>query len=593
MDEIEPTELDFLPGIVTEGADRDLKGRWKSGSNVRFRKKLPEKIGGWSKAFATAFTGICRTMLAWSTLALAKYIALGTHSKLQLFDGSALYNITPLDASGNLTDPFSTTNTSAVVNVADVAHARGEGDTVIFSGASAVGGITVDGTYTVTSVVDSDNYTITHGSAATSTAGPGGGTVAYQYELSIGAINSSFGLGWGAGAWGASTWGTARSTSNFLRKARTWSLDLWGEDLIANPRGGKVYAWDASVGTGTRAAEIAAAPDTAKFIIVSPQDRHLIAFGAHDGSVDDPKLVRWCDQEDYTDWTPTSTNTAGDKRLDVGNEIVSALRSQQEILIWTDLAFYSMFFTGPPYTFGFREQAEQCGLVGPNARILDRTGVAYWMGCQDFFVYDGRVRLLPCDVRNYVMGDMNEQQRDKIVCGSNREFTELIWLYPSAASAEIDRWVAYELETQVWSLGSFARTAWIDRSVFAQKPIAAGADGYLYQHETGQAGDGAAIAWHLESYDAEIGQGGQMMHVGKLWPNFLEFAGSMTVYLKSRRYPQGAQKTKGPYTIGPATEYKAVRARGRQMAIRVEGSGLSDAFRMGKWRATIQPDGGR
>lgn len=573
--------LQVLPGIATEGSPRELKNRWKSGNNVRFHNGVPEKIGGYVKAHDNQFTGKCRGLLEWRALDSSRYIAVGTHQRLNLFTGGQFYNITPILDSGTLTDPFSTTDGDTKVLVDDNSHGLSVGTFVMFSGASAVGGITIDGEYEVVEVPSANSFCIQHSSAATSTVSGGGGSVGYSYEIPAGAEDTAPGRGWGAGPYGRGTWGTARGTSGILLNALTWSLVDFGEDLIANPRGRAIYHWDKTNGATTRATEITQAPDNALRILLSQEDRHLIAYGAHDGSSDDLMNVRWCDQEDFTDWTPTDTNTAGDKRLDDGNEIVTAVSGRGEILILTDRAAYRQWHSGPPFTFSFSQVASGIEVAGPNAAV-EFNGLIYWMGLNNFFMYDGRVRILPCEVHSAVFENLNRLQGFKVYAGRISRYSEVIWLYVPVGSTENAKFVLLNVMDGTWAMGEFERTAWMDAGINYDVPAAMGADGYLYGHETGTDADGDPLPYHLESWDIEISVGGAVMRVRGLMPDFKSITGTHSITLKSRLTPQGAQRTSGPKTITGDTEKLSIHSRGRQVAIRLESEELGAAFELGE-----------
>lgn len=589
---LEPIE--FLPGLFTLKTDRGAKNRWIDGDHVRFFRGMPEKLKGWTRTITDTFLGKARSSKDWQSLAFLHYMALGTHLKLYVQKGGEFYDITPLASSGTLgADPFTMTSGLPTVSVADAAHGVSAGDYVHYSGATASNGITISGEYTVTSVTDADNYVITHTSNASGTGAGGGGAVAYAYEISVGNEDTvQGGRGWGVGAWGASTWGTARSATNLVNLCRIWTLDNWGEDLIACPRGGKPYVWDTSTGTGSRAAAISGAPTTALGIVVSEQDRHLIAFGAHDGSTSDPLLIRWCDQEDYTAWTPSATNTAGRKRLDGGNEIYCAVKTGNEILVHTDGTLTLMRYAGPPYTFDFESKGSNGGLRGPNAcKAYD--GRAFWIGKNDFYVYDGRVRVLPCDVHNHVFDDISTAQQAKIFAGANEAYGEIWWLYPSANSTECDRYVIYNALENHWSFGTLSRTVFVgDSKIF--NTYAAGTDGYIYDHDSGVDANGAALESSLSSWAVEIGDGDQVMHVGRIVPDFKRLDGSVTMTMTGKKKPQSSRST--TKTLSPITETTEElnpKMRARQIAFTLETSAIGDDWRMGTLRIGMQPDGGQ
>lgn len=559
----ESTPLDIAPGLYTERTPKSAGNRWVEAQNVRWRDRGVETRGGAVKAANTQFLGKCRGMADWVTLELKRYIAMGTHLKLYLFDLSAFSDITPYRDSGTIANPFTTTNGSPLVKVTDSGHGNEVGDYVHFSGASAVGGITVSGEYTVTSVQDANNFFITHSSNATSGAGPGGGgSVAYAYEMHIGQADTISLYGWGAGTWGSSTWGTPRSSTTLSARARTWSLDPWGEDLIINPRDEAIYRWDASAGTNTRAAIISQAPSKAKCILVD-ESRHLIAFGAHDGSAQDPLLVRWCDQEDYTVWTPAGDNTAGDYRLSSGNEIMAAIRTKGQNLVLTDVSAHTMYYTADEFVFGFKPLGEQCGLIGPKA-VAEINGVVIWAGRENFFIFDGAVRILSCDVWSKIYKNLNRDQKEKIYADLNPEHNEIVFFYPSEGSTECDKYVAVNYIDYTWSYGTRAKTAWIGSRTVGQKPYAAGANGYLYIEETGTSDDGAAIECYAKTSLLSLSDGNDATHLSRVVPDPKEITGSVALSLIGRKFPNSQApdvKTKGPYTMTSTTAKLSVRAR--------------------------------
>lgn len=584
----------ILPGLHTLQTDRGEVGRWKDGDKVRFWRGMPEKIGGWQKSGSATFVGKARKGMDWLTLAVEKIIGLGTHLKLYVWKGAVFYDITPIRATSTINNnPFAMTSGSAVVTVTDTAHGAGEGDYVTYSGASAGAGITISGEYAITEVVDADTYKITHTANATSSASGGGASVVAAYQISVGAESSIANSGWSAGGYGTGTYGTPRSVTNFLTYARLWSLDNWGEDLIACPRGGGIYAWDASTGTGTRAAAISGGPATAKAIFVSDEDRHLVVLGAHDGSVSDPMLVRWSDTEDYTTFTATETNTAGDKRLDGGNELYTGIKVNGGRLILSDSFAWLMTFDGPPYTYGFRSLTANGGILSPNA-VAEKDGRGYWMAKRGFKVYDGTVRDLPCDVLNHVYDDINDEQNLKVYAGVNQSFGEVWWLYPSAESTECDRYVLYNEPENLWSFGTIDRTVFVGDSKIFSSPYAAGTDGHLYNHETSVNADGVAMEAYLESGDLEISPGDSLMKVKGMVPDFKRLTGAVSVILKGKRYPQAAEQMESASEmVTSSTERISPSMRARQIAILVECNDADADFRMGEWRVELRAHGRR
>lgn len=585
MTDYQLLEVQMQPGLYTEQTDRGARNRWVDGDKIRFRKGIPETIGGWVTADeSNTLIGVARAVHDWVDLSGGSWTAFGTNEKLYLWENGNLYNITPLDDSGTLTDPFTTTNGSADVTVTDTSHGRSVDDRVFFSNATAVGGVTIDGEYVVQSVTDANNYVITHSSAATSSA-TGGGSVDYEYEISVGTATKETLKGWGTAGYGEGGWGEPTTTNTSIsQRNRIWSLDNWGEDLIATARGGDTYVWDKSAGVNNRASSMTNAPQKSEWMLVTPETRHVMLFGAYSGSAQDFLLVRWSDREDYTVWTAASTNRAGDLRLVGGSRLITALMTRREIVAFSDTHLHSLQFVGGQLEYGSKVIGGKSTVAGPNAAV-EVGGVVMWMGSEDFYVYDGVVRVLPCDVRNHVFGDFNDFQSDNVFAAVNRDFTEVWWFYPSSGSEENDRYVIYNYAERNWSFGTLERTCFHDRSFVFRKPYGTDAAGTIFKHEEGFDGDGAAIGWHLETSDMEIGSGDKMAQVKRVIPDMLEQNGDIDLTLKVRQYPQSTQRSKGPYTLAHDSDTVAVRARGRQVAFRFSQDITGARFRLGTFRA--------
>lgn len=439
MTEKQILPLPIGPGVYTEQTERGAIGRWYRSDKVRFRKGLAEKIGGWIQ-LAPQFAGICRRIHDWVSLDNKKWSAMATDQKLYLWQDGVTFDITPLRDSGTLTNPFSTTIGLSVVNVLHANHGGQVGDYVRFTGATAGGGLTVTGEYRINTVVDTSNYTIVDNEVASSTAAGTGGTVSYEYDIHIGASTAQVSTGYGTGPYGEEGYGNARTGSTLVLRIRTWALDNWGEDLLANPQGGAIYWWDRSKGTGSRATALGGdAPSINEYMIISQRDRHIIALGAYDyfNNKIDPLLIRWSSTEDLEDWVPTATNTSGDLRLYRGSRIVTAVRSRLETVVFTDVSVHSLPFFGGFDVFGLNVLGENVSILGPNCAVPVDHRVMF-MAEADFYVYDGIVRVLNCDVRNYVYENLNVTQKDKIYGGLNREFNEVWWFYPSY---DPDAWI--------------------------------------------------------------------------------------------------------------------------------------------------------
>lgn len=583
--------VSIAPGFDADATALEAEGKWVDGDKVRFHHGSPETIGGWQKFIDSQLTGVCRGLLAWESNNGIRHIALGTDKKLYIITGGALSDITPLRDSGNLTNPFDTTSGSGIVQVTDVAHGGVQGSTVIFSGASAVGGITIDGAYLIVEVIDADTYTIQHGSAATSTAN-GGGTVAYQYEINIGQESATFSFGYGAGTYGTSTYGTPRSTSTVTLFPRVWWFDTWGEDLIASYNGGTIFTWDTSTGVGTRAAVIANAPDNVYGgILVNPESRHLIAFGASFVAGEERTTIVWSDSEDFTTWTPAAVNSAGEKVIAGGTRIKAAVRGTGEMFVLTESSIYSFYYADPRLIFGLQRRGDITGVVSTRGAIMFND-VVYWFAPDAFYKFDGRVTPLNSTVSDHVFNDINLVQLDKVFTSTNLEFGEVTWFYPSANSDEIDRYVTYNTLQDIWYYGTFDRTSWIERGVY-HYPIATDSDGNVYYQEIGTQGDGAAIGDFVVSAFSDMEDGDVFAFVDRIIPDFtFEGTPSITLTLRFRNYPSSTVTTKGPYTVTNLTKKIDTRVRARQVSIRIDG-GTDCKWELGSLRLSQKDDGRR
>lgn len=600
----EMLKIDLMPGIYADETDSGALGRWKDGNRVRFKNGLPQSIGGWRlQELSQQMLGVPRSNLDWVALDGTKFVAVGTEKRLYVIQQDlTVTNITPIRDTAGLTNPFSTDTTgafdpessgnAAFFEVTDVGHGVSVGDIVNFSGFSAVGGITTNGDFEVIAITDTDNYILLGANDATSTVADSGGTGTYIYEITVGSGATGVASGWGTGTWGAEAWGTARTESTFIQELRTWSLDNWGEDLIASPRGGGIYVWDKSVGLGTRATIIAEAPITNLRVIVSPENRQLIALGAHNGLTDDPLFIAWTDNEDYTDWISLPANTAGDKRLDQGSEIVTGIPTRVGILIFTDRSIHIMQPTGGVAIYSFRQVGSGISIAGP-AALADANGIVYFMGSTNFYVYDGTLRVLECPVWTKVYDDFGRDQAFSTYCSHNKDFNEVWWFYPDKGSDVNTRYVVFNYLENIWYYGEIERASFHDFSPFVELPFGFDNDGNLYTHEDGVDDAGTPMGSFIETSDMSIADGDELVHVSKLIPDFDRLEGSVDVTLKGRKYPQKAAFTKGPYSATGVTESMGVRIRARHLALRVEQNRIGESWRMGSWRARIRPDGER
>lgn len=617
------TKFVFRPGINREGTDYDNEGGWFDVNLVRFKNGRPQKIGGWEKLINETYLGTARALKNWISLSGSKYLGIGTNLKYYVLEGTEFNDVTPIRKTSNNTVTFSATDGSSTITVTDSNHGAVTEDFVTLSGAVGLGGNinsnVLNQEYQILTVPSVNTYTIsaknTSGVAVTansSDTGNGGSSVDGAYQINVGLDVYVSATGWGVDTWGASTWGSATPLLN-VNQLRLWSHDNYGEDLIMNVRAGGIYRWVENDGTATRAAELATTsganlvPTVGLQILTSEKDRHLIVLGAdpisgnsRTGSID-PMLIAFSDQEDPLQFEPLSTNTAGSLRLSSGSQIIGAVKARQEILVWTDTALYSMQFIGPPFTFGINLINESTGLIGPKAAITAPTGV-FWMSYDNFYVYTGAVKKIPCSVLSYIFDDFNSGQAFKVFAFSNTQFDEVGWYYASASSTEIDRYVTYNYAENVWSYGQLERTAWLDTGVQAF-PVAA-KDNYLYQHETGFNDDGNPMTnVFIESSDFDLGDGEQFAFVNRVIPDlkFLDNsdAGQVNMVLKTRDFPGDSLTTNSTNVITSTTKQSHVRARARQMVLRLESNddaipeNTDTGWRLGATRFDVKPDGRR
>jgi hypothetical protein len=619
------SKLQFKPGINREGTNYSNEGGWFDGDKIRFRNGYVERIGGWTRVSNNQVTGTPRKIFDFVTLSSQNLLFIGTEQKVFLENAGTFNDITPIRSTVSLgANPVNTSGGagSGVVTITtQSAHGAIAGDFVTLASLTATDGITtaqLNKEQTILSVPTTTTFTIdTGGSASSGSTAGGGSSGTAAFQINIGINTTVLGAGWGAGTWGRFTWGSA-SGSLAGQTLRLWSADNFGEDLIFNIADSTIYYWDATNGTNTRAVELASltgasdVPTKARKVLVSDVDRHCIAFGTNPlgSAILDPLLIRFSSQESVVDWTPTATNTSGDLRLSKGSEIITAVQTSRQILVWTDQSLYSMQFLGPPFTFGVSMLADNIRIAGPNAAIAVND-IVFWMGQENFYAYDGRIQVLPCSVRDYVFNDMNNQQSFKFHSGSIGSQTEIWWFYCSSGASEIDRYVVYNYGQQIWYYGTLVRTAWNDRaSGLRSFPQATGTDFYLYDHEDGlddfSTGSAVAINAFIESSDFDIGDGHQFMLINRILPD-LSFNGSTSndpaalFTVKSRDFggdnftesPSGSAVRTATSPVEQYTDKIDLRARGRQMAIRIENTATGVKWRLGAPRLDARADGRR
>ena len=618
----------FRPGINKEGTAYSNEGGWFNSNLIRFRKGLPEKIGGWQKASTTSFKSTGRALHAWVDLAGTKFLGLGTTWKYYVLEGSTYNDVTPIRATTTNGIVFAATNGSTTITATDSNHGAIINDFVTISGAVSLGGLitaeVLNQEYQITSVPSVNTFTFTATATANgSDTGNGGSGADAAYQINVGLDVYVPSTGWGSDYWGASTWGSVSALSA-TNQLRLWSHDNFGEDLLMCVRGAGVFYWDESGGTDNRAVALSAltsanlTPTVALQIMVSDIDRHVICFGAdplNDSSTArtgaiDPMFIAWSDQENVEQWEPLATNTAGSFRLSAGSAIVGAIRARQETLIWTDTSLYSMTFVGQPFTFAINLVNEGVGLVGPNAMVNTPKGV-FWMDKKGFYSYSGQIQELPCTVDDYVFSDLNQTQSYQIFGFVNKAFNEVGWFYCSGTNTVLDKYVTYNYEENVWMIGELSRTCWLDEGIFSDpKATSSSSDyiGYLYNQESGVDNDGAAMTdVFIESSDFDIDPGGEnFQFISRIIPD-IKFTGNVAtgatgqnvdIVVKRRNFPGEELTTAVTSSCTSVTTKIDTRVRGRQAVLRIQSNdtdttAVGTSFRVGAMRMDYKPDGTR
>lgn len=640
-------KVQLRPGIVRDTSNYSNEGGWFECDKIRFFSGFPQKIGGWTKTLPGTFIGTCRQMWNWVTSFTDNFLAVGTNKKVYIEAGAIFYDITPIRDTlvfPVTNDCIETTDGSNVVTVNISGHGCQTGAFVTISGVAGTGGnvggipdAELNGEHEVTRV-SADIFTFVVATAATSTeAAEGGPGISIACQINPGFPSATLGYGWGTGGWGISGWGLSSAQPIFLPQ-RDWFFDNFDNDLVMNIRiesnptgkavGGPIYYWERgstvnpSAELNTRAVLLSSVtlngvapsdvPTGANQILVSQNDKHLLAFGCqpYAGADDeyDPLLIRWASQDQPNDWTPRSTNSAGFIRVSRGSKIVRAIPTRQETIVLTDTHVYSLQFLGTTDVFGLQELADNISIIGPRATIT-ANNVLYWMGIDKFYMYDGRVQPLPCTIREYIFKDINFNQADQVICGTNEGFNEIWWFYCSENSNWVDRYAIFNYLEGVWYYGNLSRTAWLDVAS-RDYPIAAYTDedqnpGVLYTHEVSIDGDGEPISAFIQSSDFDIGDGDSFMLTKRIIPdiNFKNSTAStptITLGLRARDFP-GSSYTNNALNAKPVIETSVdvytqqifIRARGRQMAMRISSEDLGVQWQLGSPRIDARTDGKR
>ena len=634
-------KVDFAAGFNKQGVPSALPGKWVDGDFVRFRYTAPEKIGGWSQLTAASLTlpGAGRAQVAFTSLAGEKYAAIGTSQGLFLYYGNDFYDISPLDTA--ITGcTLTTVNNSNVVTVNKGSHGLAVGryitlSAVTVTGASAFTAADLQKTYEILTVPDIDKFTIQAASVETGSGMTAAGAATVNPYVIVGPTTQTTGYGWGTSTWNVETWGTERSTSSVILDSGNWSLDNFGEVLVATIFNGETFTWDAGAANArtirasksTSGFSTSANPTATRFTLVSDRDRHLFHFGTETTigtpATQDPMFVRFSNQEDLNTYAPTATNTAGTFRLDTGNEIRAALQGKDYVFVLTDQAAYVIQFVGPPFTFSVRQVGTNCGCIGQHAASY-ANGAIYWMSNEGgFFMYDGTVKALPCLVEDFVFttqnGDLglNFNSADVIFSSPNSLYTEVNWFYPKDGSDQIDRCVTYNYQENVWTTSSLDRTSYQDQGVF-NKPYATdyesttspvfsdilgitnkyGASIY-YAHEVGNdqvnSTGTTSINAFIRSGDFDIDDGEFFMSMKRFMPDYKFLVGNSKVTLFISDFPSDTQASSslGPFTITKTTDKVDTRARARLLSIKIECDAIGETWRYGSFRLDAQPDGRR
>ena len=649
-------EYRFAPGIDKQSSDSGAENRWIDSDNVRFRYGQPEKVGGWSSLVTSTIVGVARAMHAFTDLTGNRYVAIGTDKFLLIYFEGQLYDVTPLKTT--LTSAtIATTNGSPTCTITKSAHGLSVGDIVQLDNVTLPGGTGFsnsdfeDKNFQVITVPTNGTFTITQSSNATGTVSTGGSLSLKPYEP-VGPRAQTYGYGWGVSSWGGGGWGQAASASSVALEPGLWSLDNFGEVLIATIANGKTFTWNGGAAspltnrasTTTTNFSTANNPTASRVTLVSPTTRHLIHLATEttigNTTTQDDMFIRFSNQEGIDTYAPSATNTAGTQRLQDGTKIVGALKAKESILIWTDNALYTMKFIGAPFTFGFEQVGTNCGLIGKNAAI-EIDGVAFWMSPKGFFAFDGTVRSLPCSVEDHVFENIDTTKGQQINAGLNNLFTEVVWYYPSSGSEYNDKYVIYnygessltKVPGGVWYTGTEARTSWVDATIYP-KPFATKYDSTsdgtfpaivgqsslgqttLFEHEIGTDqvnpnGTTTTVTSFIKSYDIDLesrmrrtAQGGVasgavagefFLALRRFVPDFKTLAGNCKISLGIKRYPQDSQTTTAlsPFTINSNTLKKDTRARGRFLNIKIENDAASESWRFGTLKLDLQQDGRR
>ena len=655
------TQIKFAPGIDKQDTKVGAQGRWVDSDNVRFRYGLPEKVGGWASLINETIVGVVRRQLPFVDAEGNRYVALGTDKFLLLYFEGQLFDITPFrfDSSNVqeqfLTSSVETTNASTTITVttknggAAVPHGLSVGDMVVFNnfaaGSSGIADADLEGKVVqVITVPSTTTFTATVPNAASATSSDG--TVDIQPYAVVGPAEQSYGYGFGISTYGGvvtggsdTGWGVAVAASTQTLEPGLWSLDTFGNVLIATIANGRTYTWDSNIAAKftTRASVnttnflTTLNPVASRLTLVSPTTQHLIHFGTcttyNDASTQDDMFIRFSNNEEINSYDVKATNTAGTFRLQDGTKIMGALTAKETILVWTDSSLYTMKFVGSPFTFGFEQVGTNCGLIGKNAAV-EIDGVAYWMSNNGFFAFDGTVKSLPCGVEDYVYDDIDTTKGQQICAGLNNLFTEVTWWYPTTGSDFNNRYVSYnygetmKLPAGNWYTGTNTnsiRTSWTDTLVYPRPyatkynessagtfPAVVGVTGLgqtvYFEHETGTDqinpdGSTTALTSFIQSFEFSLqkDQTEYFLAMRRFLPNFKRLTGNNNITLSVTDFPatDATATALSPFIVTSSTNFVDTRARGRYASIKLQNTAAGETWRFGTFQVDLQPDGRR
>ena len=607
-------KFEFQQGFHRETTAYAEGQRWFDGNYVRFRAGRPENMRGYeTRALGTTFDGSARDLLTWSDSDSTKRAIFGTPDKLYAHEGDQIYDITPITTAVTLANVFGTSSGSTRVCCSDAGHGRAVGDYVLFTSSAAFNAVSLQGnTYSIISVESANVFTISVTGVADATESDTGAAT-FNYYIPTGNSIVAAGLGYGAAKYQATVcasqtraWNQPASagSSGIVFDVTQWSLDNWGEDVVANRKGSNIFYFDSDASaTPTRATSVTTSPIQTNSIIVSPNDRHLVCLGTNEYAVDatvsgtfNPMLVRWSDQDDRTNWVPSVSSTAGEVVLTDGTKIVGAVRSKTAINIWTDNSLWLMEFAGPPFTFRFTQAGTNCGMIGQHAGV-DFNGITYWMGYENFHKFTGQVENVSCTVRRYIFDDINRDYYIKVFAGINSEFNEIIWLYPSGTNTECDKYVIYNPVDDYWIYGEMIFTTFADKEVFGNTittgVTAAGNNIYNNEPIDVFTGNGETLPSFVESGDFDIDDGNAIMFMNRIIPDYDLSGGKIKMKFTTKQYPESTESITKEFDITNTTDKVNFRSRGRQAKVRVSCDSNNASWRWGSIRLGIQGDGAR